>query len=547
MLALLAPLALPFALPPQTPGGLPGPLEAGRVAAWTIEQGGQHLGECRSQYEGEVALGSLRAHLFHDQVALELGGIQQRFTVELWTDAQGHPLRFDFRAQLGDVTSGVVGVFAGGKAELVVRQGPGERNLTTDAPADAFLLANNFVSHIELLLAARPPADAHSVTLFSANALRTLPYTLKTASADAEETVYEDSLGERLHWSADGRLTLVEVPAQKITMRRGEPVLAPFTIALPVQARADDLEREDVTIVDGPVSLAGAITRKKGAAGRLPAVFFLSGSGGQDREGYSSGLDIGTHEILDRLTREGFLVLRVDDRGVGQSTGPLVDVTFDDLVADGRSAVHFLLARPDVDPKRVVLIGHSEGAISAPILAASEPIAAVVLMAGPGRPLEALLKEQLRLGRERAGSKPEELDAFAKELDAFLADVAAKKPLKSEGLAPELAAFVPAHAWLASHIGRDPLPILAQVHCPILIAQGGRDVQVSAERDAPRILAALDAAKHPDHELKLFPRLDHLFKLASEPPDEMDYFKSRPVDAEFLDALSAWLRARLMK
>jgi len=554
MLTFFAPFAPALLLAlAQTPGGLPGPLEPGREATWTIEQAGQRLGECSSRYEGEVALGLARAHLFHDQVRIELPSatdtLEQRFTVDLWTDAEGHPLRFDLRAQLGGVVSAVVGVFAGGKAELVVRQGPGEKKLSVDVPPTAYLLANNFVSHIELLLAARPPADTHSVTLFSGSLLRTLPYTLKAVldAKESDETVYEDSLGERLHWSADGRLTRVEVAAQKIEMRRVEAKLERFTIELPSLARADDLEREEVKIVEGPVSLAGSITKKKGASGRLPAVFFLSGSGGQDREGFSSGLDLGTHEILDRLTREGFLVLRVDDRGVGDSTGPLDDITFDDLLADGRSAVHFLLARPDVDPKRVVLIGHSEGGISAPILAASEPIAAVVLMAAPGRPLEALLHEQLRLGRERAGAKPDELDAFAKQLDSFLADVAAKKPLTAAGLPPELAAFVPAHAWLASHIGRDPLPILAKVRCPILIAQGGHDVQVSAERDAPKILAALEADKHPDHELKVFPKLDHLFKVASEPPSELDYFKSRPIDPEFLDALSTWLRARLLK
>ena len=72
-------------------------------------------------------------------------------------------------------------------------------------------------------------------------------------------------------------------------------------------------------------------------------------------------------------------------------------------------------------------------------------------------------------------------------------------------------------------------------------------MQVSAERDAPRLVAALDDAKHPDHELKLFPTLDHLFKKAGDPPSELDYLKSRPVDPGFLDALVAWLRARLMK
>src|SRR5262249_58570341 len=99
----------------------------------------------------------------------------------------------------------------------------------------------------------------------------------------------------------------------------------------------------------------------------VPALTFLSGSGGQDREGFSSGIDLGTHEILDRLTREGFLVLRFDDRGVGASTGPTQDIVFDDLVGDGRRAVRYLLARPDVDPKRVAVIGHSEGGLSAPV------------------------------------------------------------------------------------------------------------------------------------------------------------------------------------
>src|SRR5262249_48286028 len=161
-----------------------------------------------------------------------------------------------------------------------------------------------------------------------------------------------------------------------------------FTIDLAraVLPAAGDIEREEVKIADGDVTLAGTITRKKGAQGRLPAVTFLSGSGGQDREGFSSGIDLGTPEILDRPPREGFLVLRFDDRGVGGSTGPIQDLDFDGLTGDGRRAVHYLLARTDVDPKRVAVIGHSEGALSAPVLAASEPLAAIVLMASPGRP-----------------------------------------------------------------------------------------------------------------------------------------------------------------
>ncbi|NOT31539.1 MAG: hypothetical protein HOP15_13915, partial [Planctomycetes bacterium] len=110
-----------------------------------------------------------------------------------------------------------------------------------------------------------------------------------------------------------------------------------------------------------------------------------------------------------------------------------------------------------------------------------------------------------------------------------------------------VAAFIPGRHWFKSHLGRDPLAPLAAVRCPLLILQGGRDVQVSAERDAPKILTALDAAGHEDHELHVFPVLDHLFKRAGERPSELDYLKSRPVDAEFLDALVAWLKARLQR
>lgn len=543
---LLAALQQPAAAPRSVADFQPG-----AEACWTIEQGGQRLGECATRYEGEVSLGSLRAHLFHDQVRLELatpsGKLRQLFTVALWTDSAGHPLRLDSRAQIGDSKSAVEGTFVGGKAELVVRQGSSEKPVSVKVPDGVYLLTNNFVSQLELALRLAPEGP---LTLFSANALQTFPFTRKRVETPDGALVYEDSLGERLTLSPEHELMLLELPPQKLTMRRVEEKVERFTIELAPSVPAADIEREEVEIVDGDVSLAGTLTRKKGLVaegGKLPAIFFLSGSGPQDREGFSSGIDVGTHEILDHLTREGFLVLRVDDRGVGASRGPTQDMDFDDLVEDGRRAVRFLLERPDVDPKRVVLIGHSEGGISAPILATTEPIAAVVLMAAPGRTLEELLGEQLRFGRKLQGAKPEELAAFDHELDVFLDHIAKGEPIPKEGLAPELAAFVPARAWLLSHLGRDPLVVLKQVRCPILILQGGKDVQVSAERDAPKLVAALDEVKHPDHELELFPALDHLFKKASDPPSELDYLKARPVDAEFLDALAAWLRARLMK
>jgi pimeloyl-ACP methyl ester carboxylesterase len=553
VLALAALAPLPAQESGPEPVGVGQRYAPGAEALWTLEQRGKPLGHCASRYEGEVALASLRAHLFREQVELELelptGPLVQRFTLEHWCDDAGHPLRFELRSQVADVKTGVTGVFAGGKAELVVHQGPSEQRLTVDSPPGAFLLANNFVSQLELLLSVAPvPAEGARHTLFSASTLQTFPLALKRTGTTPEgATLLEDSLGERLHFTPGLELARVEIPAQGVVILRTDEPVERFDIQLTTRARPADLEHEDVTISDGAVSLAGTVTRPKGQQGPFPAVFFLSGSGPQDRDGFALGLDLGTHEILDRLTREGFLVLRVDDRGVGASTGPTDDLTLDDLVEDGRRAVRHLLARPDVDPGRVALLGHSEGGVSAPLLAASEPIAAVVLLAAPGRPIDALLREQLLFGRELGGARPEALEAFGQEVDAFLARIARGEPIAAEGLAPELAAFLPSRAWLASHVGRDPLPPLAALRCPVLVLQGGRDVQVSAERDTPPLAAALAAAGHADHELRVFPELDHLFKRASERASELDYLKSRPVDPEFLDVLSSWLKARLMR
>ncbi len=533
----------------------------GDESHWVIEQEGKGLGHCSSRYEGEVELGGLRLHAFRARVAIELelpsGAIEQRFTTDLWTDARGHPQRFRFQSRMGDVYARVDGALSDGKAELEVRQGPSESTLQRSVPADAHLLANNFVSHLELVLALDPPAAGatREYTFFSANALAGFP--LKVTHLEERASVgprsepgavYQDSLGERLHLTRGGRLELVEIPAQKIAIRSVSEPFPEFSLEPPeAVAAAPDLEREDVTIVDGDVSLAGTITRPKGASGRLPALFFISGSGGQDRDGVSAGIDLGTREILDRLTQDGFLVLRVDDRGVGGSKGPLADMTFDDLVEDAARAVRFLLGRPDVDPARVALIGHSEGGVSAPLLAARFPLAAIVLMAAPGRPIDALLFEQLRHAREQAGASEEELAGFDRQFEGFIGAIAKGEELELESLPPELRAFAPARAWVESHLSQDPLANLRAVHCPVLILQGERDIQVSAERDAPLLAQALDEAGHGDHELVVFEGLDHLFKRTpGEVSSELDYLKARPVAPEFLEKISSWLEARLM-
>jgi pimeloyl-ACP methyl ester carboxylesterase len=524
----------------------------GDESHWILEVAGEGIGHCWSRYEGEVELGSLRAHHFRAQARLTTevpgGTLDQRYITELWTDAHAHPLRVEFHASMSDVYSGVVVTFAEGKAQATIDQGGSRRDLEIVVPPESYVLANNFVAHLELLLALAPPeaGESDSYSMLSTNILQVFPLSVERTGEDDSGTVYQDSLGETLVMKA-GRLQSLTIAAQQVAFRRVEDPPELFAIDVPGPRVVADLDREEVTIAYADVSLAGTITRPKGSMGNLPAVFFVSGSGGQDRNGFASGIDVGTHEILDRLTEEGFLVLRIDDRGVGESTGPTEDMTYDDLVEDARRCVLFLKQRGDVDAARIVVIGHSEGGQTAPLLAAEIDLAAIVLLAAPGRGILELSHEQFLRGKRLGGASDEELEAFSAAIRAFYAQVIAGEPIDADALPPELRPFVAAQAWMRSHVEQDPVANLQRVRCPVLILQGGKDIQVSAERDAPLLEEALEEAGNPDFELVVFPQLDHLFKRSEEEePTGLEYLQSRPVDPGFLDTLSAWLAKRLL-
>ena len=172
----------------------------------------------------------------------------------------------------------------------------------------------------------------------------------------------------------------------------------------PVYARPQDPKKpypyleEEVTLENKPagVKLAGTLTLPKGK-GPFPAVVLITGSGPQDRDESLLG-----HRpflvLADHLTRNGIAVLRCDDRGVGGSTGNTSTSTTADFADDALVGVAFLKARPEIDGKKIGLIGHSEGGVAAPIAATkSTDVAFIVLLAGTGLPGEEILYRQAEL------------------------------------------------------------------------------------------------------------------------------------------------------
>src|SRR6185369_16052339 len=147
---------------------------------------------------------------------------------------------------------------------------------------------------------------------------------------------------------------------------------------------------EDVTVEAKGFKLAGTLLTPTTGKPPYPAVVTITGSGQQTRDEYLplAGLEKYRpfRQIAEALAARGIAVLRVDDRGVGKSTGvqSLANATSADFADDVRAQIEYLRHRGDIDPRRIALVGHSEGGMIAPMVAASDPqIAAIVLMAAP--------------------------------------------------------------------------------------------------------------------------------------------------------------------
>jgi len=309
----------------------------------------------------------------------------------------------------------------------------------------------------------------------------------------------------------------------------------PQTPKPPFPYRAQDVSYENK---GGGVKLAGTLTLPRGE-GPFPAVILITGSGAQDRDE-----TIMSHKpflvLADYLTRRGVAVLRVDDRGVGGSTGSIKSSTSEDFAGDVLAGLAFLKGRKDIDSRKIGLIGHSEGGIIAPIAAArSKDVAFIVLMAGTGLPgariLEAqgqlILKasgaseSQLKLQREAqkrlieiiANEKDEntaqsKLMAALKEILAALPESERKAASDAGGGLSEAMVKAFNNAWFRSFLSFDPRHTLRMVQCPVLALNGEKDLQVPAKENLAEIDKALKAGGNRNVKTVELPGLNHLFQ-----------------------------------
>jgi uncharacterized protein len=311
---------------------------------------------------------------------------------------------------------------------------------------------------------------------------------------------------------------------------------------------------EDVSYKSAANTLDATLTIPPGK-GPFPAVLLIAGSGPHDRDESLLG-----HKpflvLSDYLTRKGIVVLRADKRGVGKSTGDYDQATTADFASDAEAGVAYLTTRPEVDAHKIGLLGHSEGAIIAPMAAVADPrVAFVVMMAGSGVPGDQIIVEQARLIEIAAGETAEKADADAEKERETLTlvetekDPAALERLLSVKLAAEGAPDAQVSAeikqltspWFRFFLTYDPATALRKLTIPVLVLNGSLDLQVPPAQNLPAIRKALAEAGNGHAEVDELPGLNHLFQDAKTgSPAEYGQIEET-ISPVALDKIAAWI------
>ena len=280
-------------------------------------------------------------------------------------------------------------------------------------------------------------------------------------------------------------------------------------------------------------TLAGTLTLPKSASGAQPVggIVTVTGSGPQDRD-EAIGLPgfQPFRQIADSLARRGIAVLRMDDRGTGASGGTFKGSTSADFAEDVRAGLAYLRIRPQIRTDRLGVLGHSEGAVIAPMVAGKEPtLRALVLLAGVAQPARSALHFQMKNLYEHdttlaPGKRDAAIAAIPTKIDAMMA----------------------ADPWMKFFLTHDPAATMRRVKTPVLILTGSRDQQAAPEQVA-LMEAAFKDGGNTDVTARVLPDLNHLFV---HDPDGFpkNYAKLPPpvmMQTGAVEMIADWLAPRL--
>ncbi len=495
----------------------------GEVRGFEFVQEGVTIGRSFGRYEGPVTRDGKTLHRFTTRSELlPPNGKPVRWASELLFDEHGRLIEGNERSIAAELR------FSSREDPdaLIIEARSGLPKVESEELAyssDVAVMGYMATLHEELMLASRElKVGENEWRLISLSAGRADPWSAQV-EVQGQTIVLSTSLGEEI-WLEQGRIERIEVTEDKLVV---QPIAHPQWPEWDVEgpkglsyAPAKDASFEirpvDLPGLQGEADLRGEVLIPKASVhgkGPYPAVVFLGGSVSADRYGFAGppAVDLGYHEITDALANAGFVVIRYDEPGAGESEA--TTASWASQREDARRAFRTLLVQPEVDPDRVLAIGHAEGGWRALALANERPreVIGVALLATPGRSY-----------RELFAAQPEVL-----------------KSLETGKGLPE--SLKPMAQWYGEILVEDPDALIFKARVPIWIAQGEKDFEVDPAKD----LAALSASARKykrEFEVAKFPGLDHLFKVEPGESTHTSYLEPRPVDPEFLAKLVEWAK-----
>lgn len=326
-------------------------------------------------------------------------------------------------------------------------------------------------------------------------------------------------------------------------LNRPQTPKAPFTY-----------KTEEITFINSSDknTLAGTLSEPNNFNKKQPILIMITGSGKQNRDEELFG-----HKpfavIADDFAKKGIATLRLDDRGIGGSSKGSNEDTSLNFATDINAAILFLKAKGF---ENIGLIGHSEGGMIAPIVAiTNKDVKFLVLMAGPGQPVNELLVQQIYLGGKLAGMSDEELQKsnqinrikfdFIKNYKGTSFDADFDNFIKTTGEAvAEDEKKQMKNAWFRYFIAFNPDEYVSKVKIPVLAINGSLDFQVPAKENLEAIKKSLTKAKNKNFETYEFQGMNHLFQ-ECKTGSFAEYAEiEQTISPKVLDKMSSWISAR---
>jgi alpha-beta hydrolase superfamily lysophospholipase len=438
-----------------------------------------------------------------------------------------------------------VAITPGSMAVTIDRAAQVAATIPADPSAPVELVGDNLIGSSIMIPALVDATDLRSFTLAALSGGKALvgsigrdPNAQRPAGVPAtDKLVSVDVASLRLNFWYDPSTFVVHeiaAPAQQLafvltaTTAIGAATPAPAPVISPMPTPFPHFTSRDVTFTssDG-VTLAGTITIPEGAAHPRPAVVLVHGSGPEDRD-EAIGPNAVFLQVSNALSNAGYVVLRYDKRSVGKSGGAPYSGTRPQLLDDVRAALHFAQAQPEVNAKRVFLLGHSEGGELVPSVAARDPrVAGIILMAPPALPLWQVIMEQVL-----ASVPPSKAAETRREQNAAVEKMSHSKD--------------PKDVLTFSSFDVDPAVDIARVHVPILILQGDGDTQVFV-KDLPRLVTAARTS-NARVTVRTFSNDNHLFEAIVGPAHQTPLAATHQyltvpalLDQRVFDAMTSWL------